>query len=98
MARGKAKGSPKTGGRQKGTPNKATKAVRNILTTTIEDYVNSETFKQDFLALDAKDRLLLTTKFAEYVIPKLQSTSLDMTITNQKTIEDQLSELAEDED
>lgn len=98
MARGKAKGSPKTGGRKKGTPNKTTTAVRNILTTTIEDYVNSETFTQDFLELDAKDRLLLVTKFAEYVIPKLQSTTLDMTIANQKTIEDQLSELAEDED
>ena len=61
-------------------------------------YLTSETFKEDFMSLDAKDRLLVITKLVEFVIPKYQSTSIDISVNEKKTIEDQLLTLAEDDE
>lgn len=91
MAKGR-----KTGGRQPGTPNKASAVVRGAIAKMLDDYFTSDTFARDIAELDPKDRVAAMEKFAAYVSPKLQTTSIDMTLENKKTIEDRLAELAEE--
>lgn len=91
MAKGR-----KTGGRTAGTPNKKTAVIREMVTNIVESYANSEQIQKDIAELEPKDRLLTIVKLAEYVIPKLQATTLDVAVENKKTIEDKLIELAED--
>lgn len=88
----------KTGGRQAGTPNKASAAVRGAIAKMLDGYFLSEKFKEDIDVLDPKDRVAAMEKFAAYVAPKLQSASLDMTNTTRKTIEDRLEELSLDDE
>lgn len=73
----KAKGSAKTGGRQKGSPNKVTAAIKDCFRKMLEDYTNSNTFMEDFASLEPKDRLLLVEKLASYVVPKMQSVAVE---------------------
>lgn len=88
----------KTGGRKAGTPNKVSAAVRGAIAKMLDDYFNSETFEQDIADLEPKERVAVMEKFAAYVSPKLQATTLDMTVENKKTIEDKLSELSDNEE
>ncbi len=91
MAKGK-----KTGGRTAGTPNKVSAAIRGAIAQMLDDYFNSDTFVRDIAGLEPKDRVAAMEKFAAYVSPKLQTTTLDMTVENKKTIEDKLAELSAD--
>lgn len=70
-------GQQKTGGRQKGTANKATTAVRQLLKGKFEAYFNGGLFDADLAELEAKDRLDTMLKIAPFILPKLQSTSID---------------------
>ena len=88
MAKGK-----KTGGRTKGTPNKASSAVRGAITKMLDVYF-TDMFVQDIAVLDPKDRVAAMEKFAAYVAPKMQATTLDLTEESKKTIEDRLAELS----
>lgn len=88
----------KTGGRQLGTPNKTTGVVRSAIAKMLDDYFNSDTFAKDIAELEPKDRVAAMEKFAAYVSPKLQATTLDMVVENKKTIEDRLAELSDEED
>ena len=92
MAKGK-----KTGGRQAGTPNKASAAVRGAIAKMLDDYFTSGTFANDIAELEPKDRVAAMEKFTAYAVPKLQSTTIDATVEKKNTIEDKLIELAEDE-
>ena len=65
------KGSPKTGGRQSGTPNKATSTIRGWLVELIQS--NREQITADFQALEPKDRLVMIEKFMPYILPKVES-------------------------
>lgn len=73
----KAKGSAKTGGRKKGSPNKVTAAIKDCFKKMLEDYTNSRTFMEDFASLEPKDRLMLVEKLASYVVPKMQSVAVE---------------------
>lgn len=86
----------KTGGRQAGTPNKVTKAVKECIVSILTKYTNSDKFEQDFDALEPKDRLVIAEKFMSYTVPKLQSTALDINSDKKKTIEDKLIALSEE--
>lgn len=81
-----------------GTPNKTSAVVRAAIAKMLDEYFNSDTFKKDIADLDPKDRVTAMEKFAAYVAPKLQSTSLDVATESRKTIEDQLVELSGDDD
>lgn len=87
----------KTGGRTAGTPNKTSAVVRGAIAKMLDEYFNSETFAKDIADLEPKDRVAAMEKFTAYVAPKLQTTSLDMTVESKKTIEDKLIELAGDD-
>lgn len=85
----------KTGGRQKGTPNKSTLLGKAAIVELLADYNNSGLMASDFATLDPKDRLAIAEKLMQYVMPKMQSTSVDITTEEKsKTIEDMLSDLA----
>lgn len=88
----------KTGGRVAGTPNKTSAVVRGAIAKMLDGYFNSETFEQDIAELDPKDRVAAMEKFAAYVAPKLQTTTLDVASETKKTIEDKLVELSGDDD
>ncbi|MBE6299822.1 MAG: hypothetical protein E7083_05745 [Bacteroidales bacterium] len=88
----------KTGGRKAGTPNKTSAIVRKAIADAVDDYFNSHTFIEDLADLDSKDRITAMEKLAAYVLPKLQATNLDITSSTEKTIEDKLIELSNEDE
>lgn len=86
----------KTGGRQKGSINKTTKVTRTIINELLTDYQDSGKMSSDFLTLEPKDRLMVAEKLMQYVLPKLQSTAVDLTSNNTEiTIEQKLIDLSQ---
>jgi putative NADPH-quinone reductase len=65
------KGTPKTGGRAKGTPNKVTTDLR----TWINDVLNNNraTFEADLQRLEPQQRVMIFEKMFSYAVPKMQS-------------------------
>lgn len=88
----------KTGGRQKGTPNKTTSTLRTAISKIVNDYYNSDTLMEDINKLKPKERVDMMEKLAAYVVPKLQSVDLNAEVKTEHTIEDMLVELAEDDE
>lgn len=89
----------KTGGRQKGTQNKVTTVTKEILSDMLGDYQESGLMTVDFLALEPKDRIQCAEKMMQYILPKMQSTSVDFNNKATKiTIEQKLRELSEEND
>ena len=58
----------KTGGRQKGTPNKVTGLLKEWVCELIES--NKEQIKADLATLSPKDRVMMLERFLSYVLPK----------------------------
>lgn len=77
MAGGRQKGTIKTGGRQKGSQNKLTKAVKDCIGGLLTEYTNSDTFMKDFAELEPKERLMIAEKLMNYVVPKMQSVAVE---------------------
>ncbi len=91
------KGSPKYGGRKKGTPNKATKASREIVASVVEKYLNGQLI-DDLESLEPLERVKAVTSMLPYVMPRMQSTALDVTASDGKTsVEERLLALSRDE-
>lgn len=85
---GRQKGTTKTGGRQKGSPNKITKAVKECISNMLTEYTNSETFRKDFATLEPKERLMIVEKLMNYIVPKMQSVAVeDVNKEKNKTVE-----------
>lgn len=77
------KGTPKTGGRQKGTPNKSTAAVKNYIAEVLGNYMTptpaqptQPTLTKDIEAMLPEERVRAMTQLAAYVIPKQQALSV----------------------
>ena len=95
----KEKGCKKTGGRQKGTPNKTTTITKQVIANLLSSYHQSGLMEKDFISLDPKDRLVIAERLMQYNLPKMQATSIDMTVDEKKkTIEETLSELSKEPD
>lgn len=89
----------KTGGRVKGTPNKATVMNKQLINNLLADYSDSGLMSKDFMSLEAKDRMTIAEKLMQYVMPKMQSTSVDLAVTDEKkTLESTLNELSQTND
>jgi hypothetical protein len=79
---GRTKGTPKTGGRQAGTPNKVTGTMKEFPTNIIDE--NREQIRKDLKALEPKDRLAMLERFMQYVTPKNhEEAQLPMTLPPQ---------------
>jgi hypothetical protein len=61
----------KTGGRTKGTPNKATAELRERFTSLLES--NFDTIQSDLNNLEPKDRIKTILEISKFVIPTLKS-------------------------
>lgn len=89
----------KTGGRQKGSVNKVTSITKAVISDLLSDYQESGLMGSDFLALEPKDRFQCAEKLMQYIMPKMQSTALDLGKQDVTiTIEQKLRDLAKDPD
>lgn len=71
----KAKGTPKTGGRTAGTPNKATAEVKTLIVELLQG--NADTIREDFKALTSAERIKAVAQLAAFVVPKQQAISFE---------------------
>lgn len=87
----------KTGGRKVGSVNKVTAISKDMIAEMISEYKSSGMMISDFYSLEPKDRLQISEKLMNYVVPKIQSVAIDISQSEQnRTIEDDLAELAKD--
>jgi hypothetical protein len=97
----KLKGSPKTGGRVKGTPNKSTKVLGELIKSYDYDPVASLLNKYDHLSIEEQTKIDL--KLLEYIYPKFKSVELhvddrkenpfkDMTLEEMRAEHERLSQ------
>ena len=89
---GRVKGTPKTGGRAKGTPNKVTASVKDWLSGLIDK--NRKQIEKDLKQLEPKERLQVLEKLMQYVVPKQQAVSADVNID--RLSDEQLDSLIEE--
>jgi len=76
------KGKTKTGGRNKGTPNKTTGELREHLQTIVEGFADQ--VEKDLKGLPPRERVNLWLRLAEFVLPKLQRTEFVESDTSSK--------------
>ena len=74
------KGMPKTGGRQKGTPNKVTSSVKSWLSCLIDK--NRRQIEKDLKAVKPLERLQMLEKLMQYVVPKQQTVKAAVNFEN----------------
>lgn len=88
----------KTGGRQKGTPNKITADTKEAIAGLLRNYATSGDMEKDFKAIKSpKDRLFIAEKFTQYIVPKQQAISAEVDAkVKERTIEQRLEELSKD--
>lgn len=89
------KGLPKTGGRQKGTPNKTTKSTREFISGIV--LANQEKAQQMLdMLVDPKDWLYHYEKLLEFHLPKMAAVQIS---ADEKTADfaSELKELTEKE-
>lgn len=80
------------GGRQKGTPNKATASIREAVDNVLGGYMNSGLMLEDFKVLDAKERLEIAIKLMQFVAPKMKS--VDVAVSSDQKLENVAQRLA----
>lgn len=71
---GRKKGTIKTGGRKKGTPNKATKGIREWVNDFLKR--NIDQIEKDWKKLEPRERVQAFQQLFKYVLPTLQSTTV----------------------
>lgn len=82
------KGSPKTGGRKRGTPNRVTTDLKTWVASILDD--GRDRFLDSLEQLDSTEYVRVFTSLLNYVLPKQQSVGIDAKVDNVKpmTIEE----------
>lgn len=89
------KGQPKIGGRKKGTPNKVAKDLRERIRLFLDEKWPEAV--KTWEAIDKPgEKLRLYIDLSRFVLPVLQSVSLDATVKKEDNVEDDLRELGEE--
>lgn len=70
---GRKKGTEKTGGRKKGTPNRISGTVKEWIASIIDK--NRNKFEGDLSLLEPGERVRVISNLLQYVTPKMQSMS-----------------------
>lgn len=83
MAR--AKGTPKTGGRGAGTPNKVTGTLKEFIANLIDQ--NRGQIEKDLKRLEPKDRLAILGKLIGFIIPRQTQSDLQVMDWTKEKIE-----------
>lgn len=92
MARQKGDGRGRLGGRKKGTPNKVTSELREV----IKDFVteNFDQFKAEWKEMDdPRDKCEIYVKMCNFVLPKLSSVEMDAKVED-TSYQDELDALS----
>jgi hypothetical protein len=84
----------KTGGREKGTPNKTTKELKQVLHSVIEQQL--ETIEEDLQKLDPKDRLNILLRLVEYVLPKQREQKIDFNSLTDTEIDELINRITDE--
>lgn len=87
------KGTPKTGGRKKGTPNKTTAQIKELVVKLVGD--NIDTFAEEFEKLDAGDKIGLIKNLLPYVIPKQTETKHSFDAEQVQSVKESMDKLNE---
>ena len=89
------KGHKKIGGRKAETPNKVKKDLRTRISMFLEDNFDEaiNTWKG---IKEPKEKIKLYVDLMKFGIPTLQAVSLDATITQENSVEDDLKELSKE--
>ena len=85
----------KTGGRQKGTLNKATANLKTTINGIVERQF--ETLEYDLEKMDAKDKINAVLKLIEYVLPKQRETKIDFNSLSDDEIDNLINRLKDPE-
>ena len=93
--RAKGDGLGRKGGRQKGTPNKATATIRAAIKQIVEE--NMDDFVRSFKALDDKDKCKLYIDLCKFVVPALSSVEIKDVSDNRNAVADRVRELRDQE-
>ena len=80
MKKGKPKGSIKTGGRTKGTPNKITADHRTFIDSLLTN--KRDLFIKDLEQLESHQRVSIYEKLLTYVLPKQQAVAASIDFEN----------------
>ncbi len=93
---GRPKGTAKTGGRKKGTPNRTTESTRQWLKMFLDE--NQKQIEEDFKALEPKERLQVFERLLQYTLPKMQSVSanIDLNTLNEEQLDTIINEITKD--
>lgn len=93
---GRAKGTPKTGGRKAGTPNKVTGTAKEWIAGLIDK--NRAQIEKDLKKLEPKERLQMLEKLMQYVVPKQQAVSakIDFSEMPDEVLDDLVQELTKE--
>ncbi|GHV56582.1 hypothetical protein FACS1894182_03420 [Bacteroidia bacterium] len=67
----RTKGTEKTGGREKGTPNKVTTDLRTWINELLD--INRRQIAKDIKRLEPQQRVMIFEKLLSYAVPKMQS-------------------------
>ena len=86
----------KTGGRQKGTLNKATANLKTTINGIVERQF--ETLEYDLEKMDAKDKINAVLKLIEYVLPKQRETKIDFNSLSDDEIDNLINRLKDPKD
>lgn len=89
------KGSPKTGGRQKGTPNIITNDLRRFLCEALDS--EKENFYKHLHSLSGINYVKAYTNLLGYVIPKRQAITAEMQIQSEIEVLKEAMKQAPDE-
>ena len=90
MSRHKNDGKGRLGGRQAGTPNKATANVRKWIEELLED--NFDSIREDLKRMSAKDRVNALLSLIPYTTPKQMATA--STVAVERLPDEQLQLMA----
>jgi len=87
------KGTPKTGGRMKGTPNVVTSNLRGWINEVLNN--NRTQFEKDLKRLEPYQRVVIFEKMLAYSTPKLQSVEakIDLNLLTDEQIDVIINEI-----
>lgn len=78
MSRHKNDGKGRLGGRQAGTPNKATATTREWIQALLDE--NQQSIREDLKKMSAKDRVNALLSLIPYVTPKQMATAASVAV------------------
>ncbi|MGQ8336871.1 DUF5681 domain-containing protein [Sunxiuqinia sp. A32] len=82
MSKFKKGESGNPGGRPKGSKNKATENLRDVISGVLSKEMTPTKLKNILTKLEPKDRLSYMIKLADFVLPRLKQTDLNLEIDN----------------